>query len=207
MRRLLATVAAVVVAGATGAQEPASPKPSPVEMKATGTPGKAEARRSAKATATVKAVDVANRTVTLQNEAGATQTFKVGPEVKRLDEFAVGDTIVVEYEQGLALEFQPAGSETVAPTATTAGAVAGKDQAPGAVAAAGIQATVTVTAIDQGKRLVSFQGPGGNVYQVKAGPKIQLEKLKVGDRLLATYVEAVALKLEKPKQKPTQKSK
>jgi hypothetical protein len=83
--------------------------------------------------------------------------------------------------------------------------VAGKDQAPGAVAAAGVQATVTVTAIDQGTRLVSFQGPGGNVYQVKAGPKIQLEKLKVGDRLLATYVEAVALKLEKPK--PAQKPK
>jgi hypothetical protein len=170
-------------------------------MKATGTPGKAEARRSAKVTAKVKAVDVANRTVTLQNEAGATQTFKVGPEVKRLDEFAVGDTIVIEYEQGLALEFQPAGSETVTPTVTTGGAVAGKDQAPGAVAAAGVQATVTVTAIDQGKRLVSFQGPGGNVYQVKAGPKIQLEKLKVGDRLLATYVEAVAIKLEKAKKK------
>jgi hypothetical protein len=36
---------------------------------------------------------------------------------------------------------------------------------------------------------------------VKAGPKIQLEKLKVGDRLLATYVEAVAIKLEKPTKK------
>jgi hypothetical protein len=32
---------------------------------------------------------------------------------------------------------------------------------------------------------------------VKAGPMIQLEKLKVGDRLLATYVENVAIKLKK----------
>ncbi len=205
MRTPFVIVALLAVAGVASAQEPASTKQAPVEMKATGTPGKAEARRSEKVTATVKAVDVANRTVTLQNQAGATQTFKVGPEVKRLDEFAAGDTIVVEYEQGLALEFQPAGSETVTPTVTAGGAVAGKDQAPGAVAAAGVQATVTVTAIDLGKRLVSFQGPAGNVYQVKAGPKIQLEKLKVGDRLLATYVEAVALKLEKPKQKPAQK--
>jgi hypothetical protein len=60
---------------------------------------------------------------------------------------------------------------------------------------------VTVTAIDPAKRLVSFTGPGGNVFQVKAGPKVQLEKLKVGDRLLATYVEAVAIKLEKAKKK------
>jgi hypothetical protein len=36
---------------------------------------------------------------------------------------------------------------------------------------------------------------------VKAGPKVQLEKLKVGDKLLATYVEAVAIKLEKAKKK------
>ena len=36
---------------------------------------------------------------------------------------------------------------------------------------------------------------------MKAGPKVQLEKLKVGDRLLATYVEAVAIKLEKAKKK------
>ena len=35
----------------------------------------------------------------------------------------------------------------------------------------------------------------------KAGPKVQLEKLKVGDKLLATYVEAVAIKLEKTKRK------
>jgi Cu/Ag efflux protein CusF len=201
MKKLLASLVALLAAAVTHAQAPAPAKPAPVEMKATGTPGKAEATRTAHATATVKAVDVANRTITLANQKGETQTFKVGPEVKRLDEFAVGDVIAIDYEQGLALEFQPAGSETVAPTATAAAGVAGKDQAPGAVAAAGVRGTVTVTAIDMAARLVSFQGPGGNVYQVKAGPKIQLEKLKVGDRLLATYVEAVAIKLEKPKKK------
>jgi hypothetical protein len=48
---------------------------------------------------------------------------------------------------------------------------------------------------------VIFQGPGGTLYQVKAGPKVKLEKLKVGDHLLATYIEAVAVKLEKPAKK------
>jgi len=32
---------------------------------------------------------------------------------------------------------------------------------------------------------------------VKAGPKIQIEKLKVGDRLLGTHVEAVAIRLKR----------
>ena len=62
-----------------------------------------------------------------------------------------------------------------------------------------MRSTVTVVKIDVAKRLVTLQGPGGNVYKVKAGPKIQLEKLKVGDKLLATYVEAVAITLEKSK--------
>jgi hypothetical protein len=197
---LVIPFATLLLAGGAHAQgtAPAS-KPAPVEMKATGTPGKAEATRTIQVTATVKAVDLAGRSVTLQNKAGEVETFKVGPEVKRLDEIAVGDTIVVDYEQALALEFQPAGSETVPLTATATGARAGKDAAPGGVAAAGVRGTVTVTAIDMAKRLVSIQGPGGKTAQVKAGPKIQLEKLKVGDRLLATYVEAVAIKLEKQK--------
>jgi hypothetical protein len=202
MRGLLAVpLATLLLATGAHAQGPAPAGKEPVEVKATGTPGKAAAKRTARATATVKAIDVAGRMLTLQDESGATQTIKVRPEVERLAEVAVGDVIVVEYEQGLALEFQPAGSETVPPTAVAAGGRASKDEAPGAVAAAGLQATVTVTAIDAAKRVVSFQGPGGNVYQVKAGPKIQLEKLKVGDRLLATYVEAVAIKLEKAKRK------
>jgi len=207
MRKLLASFVAVLAATIASPQAPAPAKapapasPEPVEMKATGTPGKAEAKRTAQATATITAIDVASRTLTLKAKSGESQTFKVGPEVTRLAEFAVGDVIKIEYEQGLALEFQPAGSETVPMTAMATGARAEKDQAPGGVAAAGVRGTVTVTAIDAAKRLVSLTGPGGNVYQVKAGPKIQLEKLKVGDRLLATYVEAVAVKLEKPAKK------
>jgi hypothetical protein len=196
---LVIPLATLLLAGGAQAQGTAPATKSPVEMKATGTPGKAEATRSVQVTATVKAIDLAGRSLTLQNKAGEVQTFKVGPEVKRLDEVAVGDVLVVDYEQALALEFQPAGSETVPLTATATGARAGKDEAPGGVAAAGVRGTVTVTAIDMAKRLVSLQGPGGKVAQVKAGPKIQLEKLKVGDRLLATYVEAVAIKLEKQK--------
>jgi hypothetical protein len=198
MKKLLLSCAALLAFSLAEAQAPAA---APVEVDNAGIPGKATARRTATATATITAIDVAARTVTLKAKSGETQTFNVRPEVKRFDEFAVGDVIMVEYEQGLALEFQPAGSENVPVTATATGSRAAKDQAPGVAAAAGVRGTVTVTKIDGAKRLVSFTGPGGNVYQVKAGPKVQLEKLKVGDRLLATYVEAVAIKLEKAKKK------
>jgi hypothetical protein len=201
MRKPVVSLVAILAASVAHAQAPAgTPAPKePIEMSASGTPGKATASRVLHGTGTVTAVDLAGRTLTLKNKSGATRTFKIGPRVERLDEIAVGDLITIDFEQGFALEFQPAGSETVPPTSTAASARADKDQAPGGGAGAGVTATVTVTEIDLTKRLVSFQGPAGKVFQVKAGPKIHLEKLKVGDRLLATYVEAMAIKLEKPK--------
>jgi len=188
----LALVAALVLAAQGAVAQTNVP-----EMKNTGTPGKAEATRLIKITATVVSVDKAARTLTLKHKDGQLETLTAGPQVKRFDEVAAGDTLVVEYEEGLALEFQAPGTAPVAPEAVAASARAEKDQAPGGVVAAGVRATVNVTAIDLKNRMVVFQGPGGKFHQVKAGPKVQLEKLKVGDKLLATYVQAVAVSLEK----------
>jgi hypothetical protein len=197
MRGMLAVPFAALLL-ATGARaQTLAPSRGPVEMKPSGTPGKAVARRTMQVTATVYAIDAGRRIVTLQNEMGGIETFKVGPDVKSLEGIVPGDTIVIEYEQGLALEFQPAGSELVPPTAAESGVPASAAQGSVAAADMGVKGTVTVTGINLAKRLVTFQGPGGNFYKVKADPKIQLEKLKVGDKLLATYVEAVAIKLEK----------
>jgi hypothetical protein len=214
MRKLLLPLLAPLVLSAAQAQSPApvelpvqvarppAPAPGSIEMTQEA-PGRASARRLATDTATIEALDVPGRLMALRRRNGELQTFKVGPDVTRLSEFAVGDVIRVDYEQGLVLEFQPPGSETVEPTSGSTAGRAGRDQAPGGTVSAGIQATVKVTAIDMDGRLVSFQGPNGTTYQVKAGPRIQLEKLKVGDRLLATYVETVAIRLEKaPRNRP-----
>jgi len=191
------SLATLLLAASAHAQSPAPVPRGPVEMKPSGTPGKATATRTMRVTATVYAVDVDSRIVTLQHDMGGIETLKVGDAVQGLEKFAPGDTVVVDLDQGLVLEFQPAGSEFVPPTAVAAGASA--DKGPSTVASAGqtVQSTVTVTAVNAAKRLVTLQTPGGKVYKVKAGPKIQLDKLKVGDRLLATYVEAVAIRLEK----------
>jgi hypothetical protein len=202
MKRLLVASISLFAFAVASAQNSAPiNRGPPVEMKPSGTPGKATAARTLRVTATVYTIDASSRMLTLQHDMGGTERLKVGPEVKNLDKFAVGDTVVVDYEQGLALELQPAGSEFVPPTALATGAPADKD--PAAVASAGqaVQSTVTVTAINVAKRLVTIQTPGGVVFRVKAGPKVQIDKLKVGDRLLGTYVEAVAIKLEKAKKK------
>ena len=206
MRKLLVAAVAVLSATVATAQSPVdlpvpiarppAPAPGSVEMKMER-PGKATATRLAIDSATIAALDVPGRLLVLKRRNGEEQTFKVGPDVTRLKEFAVGDVIKVEFLQTLELEYQATESRTVAPESGATVGRSDRDQAPGGVVSAGVQATVTVTAVDVPLRLVSFQGPKGEIHQVKAGPGIQIEKLKVGDRLLATYVETVAIRLEK----------
>jgi hypothetical protein len=218
MRKLLAASIAVLSATVAHAQSPApgqapvdlpvqverppAPAPGSVEMRLER-PGKAVATRLAVDSATIVALDVPARVLVLKRRNGMEQTVKVSPDVTRLKEFAVGDVIKVEFQQTLELEYQPPGSENVAPEAGATVGVSDRDQAPAAMVSAGVQATVKVTAVDVANRLVTFQGPKGEEHEVKAGPGIQLEKLKVGDRLLATYVENVAIRLEKaPRTRP-----
>jgi hypothetical protein len=198
MRQLaLSSAAFLAVACATASPPPAATAPAPVEVKSTGTPGEAAAVRTARFAAQVKAVDKSARTLTIVEKDGKVETVKVPPELKRFDEIAAGDTIQIEVQQGLLLEYQPAGTEAVTPTAAIVGGRADASSAPGGAVAAGVHGTVTITALDPKTRFVTFQDSHGEKYTVKAGPGLSIEKLKVGDRLLATYVETVALQVEK----------
>ncbi|HYB12814.1 MAG TPA: hypothetical protein VEG67_05045 [Myxococcota bacterium] len=203
---LLASAAALVLAATGAPAQENAPSGGPLEMNSTGTPGKVVGERSHKVTATVKAIDVANREVTLEAH-GKTETVVVGPEVRNLDQVHVGDKVVVKYVQGLMMQLQPPGSAPVEPTAAVAAGRAEPGEKPAGGVVAGIQATVTITAIDMKNRIVVFEGPRGNLYQVKAGPEVHLEKAKVGDKFVATYAEAMAVTVEPAKKaKSGQKS-
>jgi hypothetical protein len=200
LKRLLIGSAAALVFVATAARaQEGTQSHGPIEMKSTGTPGKVVGSRSLKVTATVKALDVASREITLEEPHGKTENFKVGPDVRNLDQVKVGDKVVVKYVQGLMMQMQAPGEAPVEPEAAVMGGRAAKGETPAAGVAAAVRATVTITAIDMKHRMVVFQGPSGNLYQVKAGPKVHLEKAKVGDQLVATYTEALAITVEPAK--------
>jgi len=198
-RFLIASAATLVLAATAGIAQENAQSNGPMEVKSTGTTGKVAGSRSHTVTASVKALDVTSREITLEEAHGKTETFKVGPEVRNLDQVHVGDKVVVKYVQGLMMQMQAPGEAPVEPTAVVAAGRAEPGEKPAAGIAAGIQATVTITAIDMKNRMVVFEGPNGNLYQVKAGPKVHLEKAKVGDKLVATYTEAMAVTVEPAK--------
>ncbi|MFL5359769.1 MAG: hypothetical protein ACJ79O_23875 [Myxococcales bacterium] len=192
MRNFLGSCAAGLLAACV-----AMSKPPPVEVQSTGTAGEAQATRSQKFRATVLGKDAAGRNLTLKLDDGRAETIKVSPELRRFDEIALGDTVEVDLREGLLLEYQPAGSAVVAPAVAVVGAKTGADQVPGGVTAVAVQTIVTVTAIDLKGRIVELEDPEGNKRDVRAGTKLAIEKLKIGDRLVATYVATMAIALEK----------
>jgi len=162
-------------------------------------PGKASATTTETLTATVEAIDLATRSITLSSPDGLAGTFEVDPQVKRLNEIAVGDRVEVVYRHGLFLAMQEPGASDVAPELSAVAVKAGKDQKPGGGAVADVRATVVVDSIDPKTRIVTLKGPAGGLHRVEAGPSVKLERLKVGDKIVATYTEAVAVSVKPAK--------
>ena len=81
----------------------------------------------------------------------------------------------------------------MAQPATVAGSVPGK-----VGVAETVKVTTTITAIDKATRDITLKGPKGNEVTLTAGPQVKnFDQLKVGDQVVAQYVEALTLELKK----------
>jgi hypothetical protein len=71
-------------------------------------------------------------------------------------------------------------------------------ETPQTLSATLVHVPATVTKIDKSKNEVMLKGPEGRTVDVKAGPGVNLEQLKVGDKATASYYDEVAVSMEKP---------
>jgi len=164
-------------------------------------PATVKRERVVTVTATVEAIDVAKRLVTLKGPKGNEVTLTVGERVKNLPQVHVGDQVKVKYYEALAFRVVPPGESTPSASATGAMATAQPGQKPGGVEAREVTVTVTIEAIDRKAHTVTFKGPEGNSVTVKAQDPKNLQKVKVGDQVEVTYTEALAIAVEKAKKK------
>jgi hypothetical protein len=153
--------------------------------------------------ATVEKVDVKKRTLMLKNEQGNTVKVNVPESVSRLDAIKKGDKITLDYYEAVALSLKkpvpgekPSASET-AMGERTPGTL------PGGLVAKNVTATVEVMKIDKDNHQVTIKGPGGEMDTVKIDESMapQLDKIKKGDRIKASYTEAIAISVTPPEKK------
>jgi hypothetical protein len=169
-------------------------------------PGKAAAVRAVKITAQVVAIDKASRTVTLKGPKGNVVDVVAGDEVKNFDQINVGDFVVVNFLQSLSLELQKAKSGPGGISEQSAAVTAKPGESPAAAAAHQVTAIAKVTAVDKKAKTITLKGPRGNSVMLDVHNPDQFKVVKVGDNVLVTYTEAVAISVE-PAPKKAAKSK
>jgi hypothetical protein len=167
-------------------------------------PGAPPARMEAElttVTASVEAINYAEREVTLKGPLGNKVTFTVDKRVKRLDEIKVGDLVQADYYVSIAAELRkPTAEEEKHPLMVLEGE--GKAE-PGAAPAAGavrrFKVVTTIEGLDRPSRTITVKGPRGNMLTARVADPSRLTQMHIGDTIVVTYTEALAISLEKAK--------
>ena len=152
-------------------------------------------------TATVEAIDLDSRTVTLRGPTGGLVTLKAEDSVKNLSQLKVGDRIRAAYHESLAVRVRDPGHPADG-RAAAASAAAASDSAGGAasngmpVVAQSRTVTATVQALDRKRSTATLNAPGGEPVTVRVDPS-RLKNVNVGDEVDITYTESLAVALEK----------
>ena len=151
------------------------------------------ATQTVQLTASVIGIDREANTVTLKGPEGNSQTLEAQPyNMKKID---IGDTVNVEYVQNMTIEvFANDGME---PGAGVMG-VSGENmegETPAAMEVITKVATATVEEINIEANTFKLKWPGGEIKEYEAQNPENLKKADVGDLVVTTYTEAIALTL------------
>ena len=147
-------------------------------------------------TATVEAVDQSTRMVTLKGPKGDSVTFKASDKVKNLAQVKVGDDVKFAYYQSLAVRVLKKGEAFPTAGESSAMSRAKPGEKPAGVVGKQTSVNATLTAIDKKAKTATLKGEDGKSVTVKPLRPEKLDEVKVGDRLVITYTEAVAVKVE-----------
>lgn len=150
---------------------------------------------SVSVTAIVEAVNMQTRMVTLRNLDGESFTVYVGEEAINLPQVRVGDEVSVEYVEALAVRMAQPG-EVRDETSLEVGRAAPGSK-PGAIGVVETTVTATIEGMDKIEETVSLRLPDGALRIVKVQDQANLEKVKVGDTIVITYAEALAISVKK----------
>jgi hypothetical protein len=145
-------------------------------------------------TTVVEAVDLNARTVTLKGPEGNLKTIKA-ERTPNLEQVQVGDQVNIEYVEHLSIEvFANDGTEP-GQGVMSASAVNTPDEAPGGMEMVATVTTATVEEINIEANTFKLKLPGGEIKEFTARNPENLKKAEVGDLVVTTLTEAVAIYL------------
>ena len=151
---------------------------------------------SVKVTATVEAIDLPKRIVTLKDKNGVLSDLQVSEEVKNLAQVKKGDQVVAIYREAVAYEVFKAGTAMPSSDESVVAERAKLGEKPAADVTKVQSVTATITAIDKEASKVTLKGPEGHEVSVKVKDPKKLDGVSVGDLVQLTYTRAFAIAVE-----------
>ncbi len=146
-------------------------------------------------TATVSAVDPAQRKMTLTSPDGAKTTVKADKGVN-IDQIKVGDRVSASVTEELAVFLRKTGAPpSVGEGAAVGVATAGANRAMWM--ADTMQVTAKVTSVDMKNRKVTLQFVDGKSRTMRVGKQVNLANVQVGDDVTVQVTEAIAVDVDR----------
>ena len=154
-------------------------------------------------TARIESIDPSTREITLKGSLGNEETFVVDKRVKRFDEFKVGDVVTADYYVSIAAELRkPTPEEEKNPIEVLDGAAkAPESESPGVAGLRRYKVVTTVEGLDRPTQTLTVKGPLGHYHTVRVENAADLAKMRIGENIVVTYTEALAISLQKVAEK------
>jgi Cu/Ag efflux protein CusF len=189
LNHLIAAALLAATASATTAQT--------ATVAAASAPGQAAVLADERVSATVTAIDQSTRKVTLREADGTLLSFTAGPDVRNLAQVKVGDVVTLSHTIALVLELKKTSGGIRERVEKEGGLRAAPGQMPGAIMAREVRVVADVTKVDSQNKTVTLRGPNRSVKLRVDDPK-QLAGIKAGDQVEATFIDAVAVSVDRP---------
>ena len=194
----LFTMSLTAVSMAAEAKTVAEPKKAAVE----GKKPSVKKEKTTHVVATVEAVDLENRIITVKGPEGNIVDIKAGEQVKNLAQIKVGDSVEITYYESIAAKVYKAGEAPQGAAATVATERTAKPgEKPSGIVGSQVTLTATIESISPNKTTVTLKMADGKYKVVKIQDKKNLTNVKVGDEVVITVTETLAIAVKPAKKK------
>jgi len=151
------------------------------------------ASQSITISAVVEAIDHETRVVTVRKPDGDAVTFTASDEARNLDQVEGGDVLIAEYSESVSIVVMANESMEADAAEVSAMDRTKKGEMPGIAAMDAMVVTATVEEINLEMNTFKLKGPDGTVNEYVARNPENLKRAVVGDLVVITVTEALAI--------------
>jgi len=177
---LKGAILVMLTAGITACAEPEKPSSLNVERSTVSS-----------TVATIESVDLKTRMVKLRSLEGRPFTIHVGDEAVNLPQAKAGDKVEITYSQSLEVRMAEPGEIRNETDIIVGGATPGSK--PSGIGITETNITATILELDKVNETATLKMADGVVAKVKVQNPANLDKVKVGDTIAISYLEAIEI--------------